>query len=274
MKARFVVTIYVLFCSPFAGNASGFFRVVPAEESLVQFGQAQKGSVSTGSKLNFTVWNVQKYQNQKTLSHLEIFSKRSDFVLIQETLLGKSYTNFFKSFEAIEWSTAVSFEYRSSKLSTGVSTASRYQSTDSYLDQTSDTEPFSKTPKMILYNKFAIDGTDEELLVVNFHGINFVGLKKFKRQIKLLEVRLQLHTGPVFLAGDFNTRSRSKLNSLLQVTRKLDLKAVNLVGESRPSKAIDRIFVRGFKNYKALSIDSIRTSDHFPLHFVGELAPK
>ena len=52
---------------------------------------------------------------------------------------------------------------------------------------------------------FPITGTDQQLLVVNVHAINFVMLHTFEAFIKQLISAMKNHHGPILLAGDFNT---------------------------------------------------------------------
>ena len=67
-------------------------------------------------------------------------------------------------------------------------------------------EPWFGTRKATLVTEYGLTNTDETLLVVNIHGINFTfGVRDLENQFRKAQEIIAAHDGPVLFSGDFNT---------------------------------------------------------------------
>lgn len=137
-------------------------------------------------------------------------------------------------------------------------------------------------PKVSLVTEYPLPN-DENLLAVNVHLLNFErwSLKKIKHQLETLRSIMAAHTGPIVMAGDFNTWNQKRLDLVTRITRDVKLKEVaefppgrttgdmnsdfwnELLGVDK-DLPLDRIFFRGFKPVQALVL-SFDSSDHAPI---------
>ncbi len=88
-------------------------------------------------------------------------------------------------------------------------------------------------PKSALLSEFALsDGST--LIVVNLHGVNFaVGLDEYQEQLDSLRAVLEVHSGPIILAGDFNTWRQARLEVVNRFAESLGLRDVLLRKDQR-----------------------------------------
>ena len=129
-------------------------------------------------------------------------------------------------------------------------------------------EPIIQIPKSILVSTYSPAGTNQRLLVANVHGINFsLGLNAYREQFKALDTILREHTGPLILAGDFNTWSDDRQAILDQLSKDLSLQQVGYKSHHRITvfgNPIDHVYYRGLELVQASS-PSVSSSDHNPL---------
>ena len=141
-------------------------------------------------------------------------------------------------------------------------------------------EPIANTPKASIFSEFEIVAHSGRLMVVSVHAINFVPLAKFEAQMAAIAAELEQHQGPIVLAGDFNTWSQRRWQSLCNMTQSLGLTPVTFPSADRSylkrfllSPPLDHVFYRGFKQVpgEARVIDKPLSSDHNPLFAALEL---
>ena len=85
-------------------------------------------------------------------------------------------------------------------------------------------EPWLGTRKATLITEYGLSGTDDTLLVVNIHGVNFsFGMRELERQFRQAEAIISLHAGPVLFSGDFNTWRGARAALLADVVGSLGL---------------------------------------------------
>jgi endonuclease/exonuclease/phosphatase (EEP) superfamily protein YafD len=132
-----------------------------------------------------------------------------------------------------------------------------------------DVEPFVSTPKSTTFAKYAVANKDEELLVVSVHIINFETTGAFKRHLDQIKGVISQHSGPVLLAGDFNTWNASRKNYLDFVAKNLNLKEAEYInGNARLSfkgHFLDHVYSRGLNLGKVEVKPESQGSDHRPL---------
>lgn len=208
-------------------------------------------------------WNIYKGQREGWQKDLLEFSTVADIILLQETVLDDVLKDIFDDQE-MYWSLNNGFRYKGREA--GVLIASKIQP----LSQCGmrHPEPITVIPKTILISRFSIQGTSEELLVANIHGINFsTGLGSYTEQLMSLQEVLQRHQGPIVLAGDFNNWSEGRTAVIEQLTEALSLKPL-LFSQGKKTlflgQPLDHIFYRGLIPVAA-NIQSVETSDHNPM---------
>jgi endonuclease/exonuclease/phosphatase (EEP) superfamily protein YafD len=127
------------------------------------------------------------------------------------------------------------------------------------------TEPWLGTPKATSVTEHPLRDIPERLLTINLHAVNFsLGLEDFSRQFLALDELLSQHSGPVILAGDFNTWSASREALVLDFLGGHGLSPVAFTPDRRTrafGRALDHIFVRGLEADEAWVVP-VDSSDH------------
>ena len=130
------------------------------------------------------------------------------------------------------------------------------------------TEPFIRIPKTVLISRYPIAGTSQDLLVANIHGINFtLGTDAYQQQLNELKNVLAKHSGPIVLAGDFNSWSEQRLEIVKEVISTLSLQSLTYKNQNRITifgNAIDHVFYRGLEVVSQGTF-KVTSSDHNPI---------
>lgn len=137
---------------------------------------------------------------------------------------------------------------------------------------TRDFEPAAKTPKASLITEYALAQSEQTLWVINVHGINFVSIDKFTAQLQQLEQKLPQHSGPLIMAGDFNTWNQTRFTILSQMAQRLQLQQLHFTLQDQAyirhfllSPPLDHIFYRGVYPHHSQVLRNIFSSDHKPM---------
>jgi len=242
------------------------FIIPPDDMVLIDLNEAPLKNFKPSDTVRVFVWNICKASYDGWQYDFNSFAVSSDLFLIQETYLNDTVKSTLKNIPDFEWKTAISFIFKRKNIPTGVTTGSRMSSSSTFFHRSHYREPFTNTPKMAIFTRYNISGSDEDLLVCNIHALNFTFNKKFYRQIDSVENILKLHRGPVIYGGDFNTRNKARYSYVQKMAKNLGLKRV-LFKNNQKEKILDHVFVRGFKIIKAEKLDYIYSSDHSPLYF-------
>jgi endonuclease/exonuclease/phosphatase (EEP) superfamily protein YafD len=204
-------------------------------------------------------WNMQKIRHADALADLDSLSSGRDLVLIQEA----AFRDELLTSERF-WSFAPG--YHDGAEQTGVLTLSAAAPLSQC--NLSNREPWLGTPKATSITEFALSGTDETLVVINIHAVNFTfGLKDFRSQIEQIPAILEKHSGPVILSGDFNTWSQKRLDIVTEISARLGLEAIEFDKDERTlafGRVLDHVYVRGLSQQDA-STEVVSTSDHNPI---------
>jgi len=130
------------------------------------------------------------------------------------------------------------------------------------------TEPWLRIPKATMVTALPLLGHTGSLLVANVHAINFTATTvAYKAQLAEIERVLSRHSGPVVMAGDFNTWSAAREAALAGMVSRLGLRAVTFAPDLRTrfmGAAVDHVFVRGLA-VAATHVEVVRSSDHHAL---------
>ncbi len=207
-------------------------------------------------------WNIQKGGDPDWLVDLTTFTGEPDLMIFQEALLneaawGDIATDHYRSFAP---------GHRTRRSLTGVMTLSSARP----LLQCNlvSLEPWLRSPKATVITEYGLTDTDQTLLVVNIHAINFTfGISAFKAQIERALFVMNEHEGPILLSGDFNTWHARQSTVLHGMTERLGLKMLDYEEDFRKrafGQPLDHIYVRGLQVISATT-SVAKSSDHNPM---------
>jgi len=266
-----LLVVLILTCA--LGTAHGKFYQEPAD-AIIKIDREDSAPLKMAlpKNLNVIVWNIYKGKKKSFGANLKKLSSSADLLLLQETHLKDKVKKVLSETEH-SYYMGVSFKMRGTP--TGVSTGSTVEP-NSVDYQRSKRELGFTTPKISLITKYNIATSGEELLVINIHGINFVTVGSFKKQIGALLEVINAHSGPVLFAGDFNTWSKSKYTYLQESLTEAGLteaifeednrlRAPIISRINRFSNPLDGVFVRGMTITEAKVLEGYKGSDHHPI---------
>ena len=137
-------------------------------------------------------------------------------------------------------------------------------------------EPWLRTRKAMLVTEYGLTGTDQTLLVINIHGVNFsLGMRELRRQLTAAESIIAAHSGPVVFSGDFNTWRGARATLMDSTVSALGLEALQYEADHRKRVLgwpLDHIYVRGLDTVTATTHE-LDSSDHNPMRVEFRLAP-
>jgi endonuclease/exonuclease/phosphatase (EEP) superfamily protein YafD len=134
-------------------------------------------------------------------------------------------------------------------------------------------EPVTKTPKMAMCTYYPLERSDcpseQALLVLNSHGINFRLRRPFLDQMLQFEAQLRHHVGPIILVGDFNTWEKGRVRILEAIARSINLTHVRFPPGIKAVRGheLDRVYVRGGEAAQQRVLANSAASDHSMLAF-------
>lgn len=248
-----------------------FFKIIPESEAHVRHGQAL-GREFNANSIKAFVWNIKKAGLFNWQTEFERFGKNQDLILLQEAYQTKRFISTTSAFSGVRWDMGISFLYRRyNDQATGTMIGSVVDPTEVIVKHTPDLEPLVNTPKAMTFAKYPVENRQDELLVISVHGINITSFGSFKRHMAQAEKVIVNHQGPVFFAGDFNTRTQGRTKYLMDLIKKYGFKAVEFKnGEQRmrwkfTNNYLDHSFVRGLSVKNAEVIGESNGSDHKPM---------
>ncbi len=216
-------------------------------------------------------WNIQKGGDPEWMSDLATFTGEPDLLIFQEASLntdawGTIAVDHYRSFAP---------GYRTLQSMTGVMTLSSAVP----LTQCNfvSVEPWLRSAKATVITEYGLTDTDQTLLVVNIHAINFTfGVSEFRTQIERAVTVMVEHAGPILLSGDFNTWRPRRSKVLQEATERLGLTALAFDDDYRKrafGQPLDHIYVRGLQVITATTNRS-SSSDHNPMSARLSLSPR
>ena len=227
--------------------------------ALGQQARQDGGLAATFSLLN---WNVEKAKDPSLVSEFAELARLSDLIFLQEAVpLKKTQTVIEQSlFEAFVRG------YVQNEVETGVLTLAR---TPHLVHcQLLATEPWLRTPKATSVTLYPLADSDDTLLTVNLHAVNFsFGVKAYQGQLDRAAELIRGHEGPVIFGGDLNTWSDMRQGVLDSLADELGLILVPFSPDHRTTqfgKPLDHLFVRGLA-WQSTKTKEVSTSDHNPL---------
>jgi endonuclease/exonuclease/phosphatase (EEP) superfamily protein YafD len=213
-------------------------------------------------------WNAQKLGHVNAHSDLARLGNEADLILIQETVMDSEHMEQVSPL--FHWVYAPG--YTKTGISTGVMTASRVKPLSSCI--LSSREPWLGTPKATNITRYALSDSEQTLLVINVHLINFtMSARAMRDQLNEALAFVVQHSGPVIVSGDFNTWTNKRATVVAETMARLGLLAVQFDDDSRTKifgHPVDHVFVRGIDTTVAKSIQ-LDSSDHNPISAVLEI---
>jgi len=244
---------------PLASHALGIASEVPACLERLAAAQKRAAPELDSSRIRLVSWNVKKGSIPAWRADLDALAMDQDLMLMQEARWQSDDLA-----EMRHWAFAPG--YRTGKLVSGVMT---YSSSEP-LTQCNLTswEPWLGTPKATNITEYGLTGTDQTVLVVNIHSINFTfGVAAFRDQIEQIRPVLAMHKGPIIFSGDFNTWRKKRAEILETFAEEFSLEAVSFADDYRKlffGQPLDHIYVRGLQ-VGASETQQLESSDHNPM---------
>ena len=241
--------------------------VVTADRSdqcrqALSLGRQQTVSGGLSTPFSLLNWNVEKAQHPRLVAEFAAFAKQSDLIFLQEAVPLK------KTEAVVEQSLYEAFVrgYVQNEIDTGVLTLAR---TPHLVHcHLLATEPWLRTPKATSVTLYPLAESDDSLLTINLHAVNFsFGVKAYRAQLELAAELIRAHEGPVIFGGDLNTWSNRRQATLDAVTDELGLTAVPFSPDHRTSRfgrPLDHLYVRDL-TWQSSETVQVETSDHNPL---------
>ena len=134
------------------------------------------------------------------------------------------------------------------------------------------TEFWYNTPKTSLISRYQIEGSQNILLLINSHALNYDWGSRYKKQLLSLAEIIKKHQGPVLWIGDFNTWSDHREKICFDIALQLGLKRVEFLDDQRSTfmfgHAVDHIFLKDIEVGEVKVLADIKSSDHKPISLV------
>ncbi len=207
-------------------------------------------------------WNVQKNNHLNWQRDFLSLTGDKDLVLVQELSLREDSINSMDGTRY--WSFAPG--YQKSGAISGVLTMSRSKpiAQCSFVNY----EPLLRTPKATSIAEYGLTSTDQTLVVVNIHAVNFsMGMGAFERQFDQVREVLASHDGPIIVSGDFNTWRKRRNDIVAGMAEDLGLMSLEFKDDYRVTvfgNHLDQIYVRGLSLVESTT-QIVDSSDHNPM---------
>lgn len=187
--------------------------------------------------------------------------------MLQEAIVNSPFDKHFSGSKQYQWIMARSFKNMKTKRVTGVKTGAIVAAKSHNFSVSAHGEPLTQTKKMLLATEYPL-AFGQSLLVVNSHLINFVSFDKYKAHLGQVFQALQHHSGPVILAGDFNTWNTRRLKYFNDLAISYALREVQMSRQPRLNhlmQHLDHVYCRGLEINEAHVHTDIQSSDHYPI---------
>jgi len=215
------------------------------------------------SGFSLMVWNMLKGAKEGWQTDFKGLMVDKDILVIQEAYLSEELRKLLQA-QGFVWDMVLAFELNG--IPAGVLTASNVK--PDFLCTHKTEEPLLKIPKTTLVTRYPLSGTNQTLLVVNLHLVNFTpGLSGFQNQLARIDQIVSKHVGPLILAGDFNTWSDQRLDIVREHINGLGLKPVVFEKDNRRKffgHFVDHVYYRNLEPQEARVVTVI-SSDHNPM---------
>ncbi len=258
---RGFLTVQMLLCGVFSSNLSADVPEISqgVASCITALAQPVSDFSALPSSFSMVTWNIEKGSDPRWLEDLQVYQSLPHLILLQEAYTPSPFVSLVGSVVYESFSPG----YQTRVLQTGVMTiASVMPQLHCVLTAY---EPWLTTPKATTITRYGLAKSTQSLLVVNTHMVNFEwGVTGFSQQWAEIEQILQLHDGPLIVAGDFNTWSLDRMAIVEGLVSRHNLQSVSFNPDSRTSffgLPLDHILTRGLSVTKANVLPFSR-SDH------------
>lgn len=265
------VLLFTFSLSTFGEVNQDYFRTVPEAKAHVFWGRSSQEMLEPHS-INVLIWNVKKAEKETWKKEFLDLGKNKDLFVLQEGYDDRNFIRTTLSFPGLRWDMGKSFTYvLYDNHATGTVLGSKAAPSLVFARHTKDLEPVTLTPKTLTVAKYPVAQRLHELLVISVHGINFTGFEAFQNNLNQIKSIVAAHTGPVIVAGDFNTRTQERMDAMKAIMKSLRLKTVVWKNGDQRMKAyltphyLDHGFVRGLTVKAAKVFGASTGSDHKPM---------
>lgn len=258
---RGFLTVQMVLCGVFSSNLSADVPEISqgVASCITALAQPVSNFSALPSSFSMVTWNIEKGSDPRWLEDLQVYQSLPHLILLQEAYTPSPFVSFVGSVVYESFSPG----YQTRALQTGVMTIA------SVMPQLhcalTAYEPWLTTPKATTITRYGLAKSSQSLLVVNTHMVNFEwGVTGFSQQWTEIEQILQLHDGPLIVAGDFNTWSLDRMAIVEGLVSRHNLQSVSFNPDSRTSffgLPLDHILTRGLSVTKANVLPFSR-SDH------------
>lgn len=237
-----------------------------ADDELQVMGCSKE--VFLGPDIHCLLWNILKAKRSNWVDDFAQLTADRDVVMLQEAVFNAPSDHLFHGSERFEWVMARSFRGPISLVEHGVKTGSICKAVERHFYLSPHSEPLLQTQKLLLATVYPLASSEEHLLVLNMHAINFVSVRKYVEQLDQLGAALALHDGPVILGGDFNTWNPARLAHFKGVASNAGLQEAAMERQSKlahMNQHLDHLFYRGLQLGSVKSLSNYSSSDHAPI---------
>ncbi|MGO3345174.1 MAG: endonuclease/exonuclease/phosphatase family protein [Marinomonas sp.] len=240
-------------------------------ESLTVMGHSSKKVL--GPNIQILLWNVFKCKKKGWQKDFVTLIQEKDLILLQEAVINSPFDDIFTHSSSCQWMMASSFKNLKTNIETGVKTGSTVAAKQHYFSASAYGEPLTNTKKMLLAAEYPLteetESTSQQcLLVINTHIINFVSMTKFNAHLEQVADVIKGHEGPILLAGDFNTWNKKRLTGFNQLAASFSLDKVDMIRQPRLNhffRHLDHVYCRGLDVIDVQVHTEIHSSDHYPI---------
>ncbi|PNH89842.1 hypothetical protein C1M56_04390 [Vibrio diazotrophicus] len=275
MKKRYLLLLGLLSCLAIVFSGYKLVFNIPEHPQLITVGENSVGQplvcyqddnalpLDKQGQLSLLVWNIYKQNREGWSEELSRLSSDAQLLLLQEASLNTGLKQWLSE-QGWEGNQVNAFKVMGE--SAGVINLAR--TTPNLACGYTEMEPWLRLPKSGIYARYPLSN-GQVLAVVNLHAVNFTyGTNEYQLQLQALANELSQHTGPIIVAGDFNSWSEERMSVMKQVLTSLGLSEVVFSPDNRvrfiSGLPLDHVFYRGLKLEKAKAPES-DASDHNPL---------
>lgn len=268
MKLTIISTLILATVLPLDALA-GRYAIPNDNEVISRLGGMGSPKSHLERQFNVLIWNVYKAKIEGWEDDYEILSSKTDLQLLQEGFLNSRMSRVFNQDKESTYVMATAwYDKKRGNTKSGILTGSNAKPISTQWQRSYYKEPILRTPKMALFTKYKVKGTEKLLLVVNIHGINFVTAGKLAHMIRSAATVVDKHDGPVLFAGDFNTWTGKKLGLMNTILKAVGMEQVSFNPDLRKKMFgifLDHVWVRDLEVIDAEVYGDIMSSDHKPM---------
>lgn len=244
---------------------NNFKKVRKAKRSPLCIKQKNHGGEMLPETFAIVVWNIFKRNGGEVFDRdLNDLSERSDLLCLQE-VLSHDDLHLSKKINELNYNYSISYQ-RPDDFYEGILTASRYFVDESCYSLLSiATEPVTNTHKSSVISLMRL-ASGNEVLVINIHMLLFKRRSIFKKELaQVLRLCQRYKRLPAIFCGDFNTFTSVQLKLLDYTLQVEGFSRCEPAHEPRGKQFLDHIYIRGLECIEMDIVDTISSSDHYPL---------